>query len=310
MSLFIDVPESLGNKLKASFLQVIEQERKDLSRPIRKICDDCSKYLDYGELRYDKMEDGIAALQEAGLSDNSLCQLLFAVLNESLDEDDVAVDYFTKLSVSALAKSFQGELSDFLTIGRCMTLKNYDLLEGAINIIIDRHTDADNITDTLSNLYLKVEQEQYIPVFQKLIARAKERYPSHPTLESLYSFMCMKGKDYHAALDSFTTIKNQTEQDIENPHYNYMMAFAWDNIAGCHLKLGDAEKTLECCEKALEYEQKSEEFKVGNPILYKKAEARLLAGEQEAALAIVSQILEEDDADETALQIKNKIQSN
>lgn len=310
MSLFIDIPETLGNKLKASFLQVIEQERKDLSRPIRKICDDCSKYLDYGELRYDKMEDGIATLQDAGLSDNSLYQLLFAVLNESLDEDAVAVEYYSKLLDSVLAKPFQGELNDFVTIGRCITLKNYDLLEEAVNIIIERYTDADDITDTLSNLYLKVEQEQYIPVFQKLIARAKEHYPSHPALESLFSFMCMKGKDYQAALDSFTAIKNQLEQDIENPHYNYMMAFAWDNIAGCHLKLGDAEKTMESCEKALEYEQKSDELKVGSPILYKKAEALLLTGDRETALAIVSQILDEDEADETALQIKNRIQSN
>ena len=191
-----------------------------------------------------------------------------------------------------------------------MTLKNYDLLDEAVNIIIERYTDAENITDALSNLYLKVEQEQYIPVFQKLIARAKEHYPSHPALESLFSFMCMKGKDYHAALDSFTAIKNQLEQDIENPHYNYMMAFAWDNIAGCHLKLGDAEKTMESCEKALEYEQKSDELKVGNPILHKKAEARLLAGDRETALAIVSQILEKDNTDETALEIKNKIKAN
>lgn len=310
MSLFIDAPESLGNKLKASFLQVIEQERKDLSRPIRKICDDCSKFLDYGELRYDKMEDGIAVLQHAGVSDNPLYQLLFAILNESLDEDAVAVEHFSMFCGSAIAEPFREALTDFVTIGRCLTLKDYPLLEDAIIIIIERYTDADDITDTLSNLYLKVDQEEYIPVFQKLIAFAKERYPSHPNLESLYSFICMKSKDYHAALESFTSIKDQVEQDIESTHYNYMMAFAWDNIAGCHLKLGDAEKTLESCEKALEYEQKSEELKVGNPILYKKAEARLLAGDQEAALAIVSQILGEDEADETALQLKNKIQSS
>ncbi|MBN1144732.1 MAG: hypothetical protein JXA72_09915 [Bacteroidales bacterium] len=308
MSLFIDAPESLGNKLKASFIQVIEQERKDLSRPIRKICDDCSKFLDYDELRYDKMEDGIAVIQGAGISGNSLYHLLLAVLNESLDEDAVAADHFSIFCGSSLAEPFREALTDFITIVRCLTLKDYGLLEDAIKIIIERYTDADDITDTLSNLYLKVDQEEYIPVFQNLIAFAKECFPSHPNLESLYSFICMKSNDYPAALESFTSIKNQVEQDIENPHYNYMMAFAWDNIANCHLKLGNAEKTLESCEKALEYEQKSEELKVGNPILYKKAEARLLAGDQEAALAIVSQILEEDEADETALQLKNKIQ--
>jgi tetratricopeptide (TPR) repeat protein len=184
------------------------------------------------------------------------------------------------------------------------------LLEDAVKIIIERYTDTDNITDTLSNLYLRVEQEQYIPVFQKMIARAKELYPAHPTLESLHGFMNIKGKDYSAALESFTILKDQVERDIENPYFNHMMAIAWDNIADCHLKLGDAEKTIESCEKAFVYELKSEELKVGNSILYKKSEAHLLAGDKEAALAIVSQILEEDEADETALQIKNKIQSN
>jgi Flp pilus assembly protein TadD len=46
---------------------------------------------------------------------------------------------------------------------------------------------------------------------------------------------------------------------------------------------------------------------VENAILYKKAEALLMMGEKDQALAIVKQILDVDEDDENALAIRAKI---
>ena len=307
MSLFIDVIIVLSDKIKVRLKEVIGRERKKQDRTIRKICDVCSKYLDFGELRYDKMEHCIKELQENGLSRNALNELLFAVLNESLDEDLIAIEHFKVFSDSSLADEFRSALSDFITIGRFATLKEYDKLEEAGSIIIDRYTDEDNITDTLSNLYLKAENEEYIPVFQRLLVRAKERYPTGISLEGLNGFINMKGKDYQRALESFLQIKDHLEQEKDNQFYNYNLASTWDTIAGCYLKQGDAAKTTESCDIALGYDNNAEDYKVGKPILYKKAEALLLMGEKEQALAIVNQILNEEKDDKQATEIKNRI---
>jgi len=307
MSLFIDVIEDLSDKIKAALNKVIEQEKKDQDRSLRKICDTCSKYLDYGELRYDKMEDGISRLKEAGLSVSAFSVMLMAVMNESLDEDLVALEHFAEFKESSLAAPFYAELCDFIAIARFATLKEYDKLEEAGSIMVDRYTNEANITDTLSNLYLKAEQEEYIPVFQRLVARAKERYPSCMPLEGLNGFISMKGKDYQQALASFLNIKNSLEKEKDNPFYNHNLASTWDNIADCYLKMGDAAKTIESCDIALGYDNNGENYKVGNPILYKKAEALLLLGDKEQALVMVNQILDENKDDEKALEIRASI---
>ncbi len=307
MSLFIDVPEALSDKIKAGLMDVIENEKKGQDRTVRKICEVCNKYLDYGELRYDRMEDGIARLQEIGISGNTLNVMLFAILHESLDEDLIAVNHFTEFSGSSLAESFRSELADFITIGRFVTLKEYDVLEHAGSVMVERYTDEDNIMDTISNLYLKAENEEYIPVFQRLLTRAKELYPSSLSLESLTGFMHMKGKDYRKALESFLTIKDKMEQDRDNQNYNFNLALTWNNIADCYLKQGDAEKTTESCDIALNYDKNAEDYMVGNPILYKKAEALILLGDNDQALAIATQLLSENPDDEKALEIKNRI---
>lgn len=307
MSLFIDVPEALGEKIKASLLKVIENEKKEQDRPVRKICEFCSKYLDYGELRYDRMEDGIAELQKTGIPGNALHVMLVAILNESLDEDQIALNHFAEFSGSSLADPFRLELSDFITIAKFVTLKEYDMLENAGNVMVERYTNEDNVTDTLSNLYLKAENEEYVPVFQRLLSRARELYPSNLSLESLNGFMNMKGKDYPKALESFLGIRDKMEQDRDNKHYHFNLALTWNNIADCYLKLGDAAKTLESCDIALTHDDKAEDYRVGNAIHYKKAEALILLGDNDQALAIATRLLTEDPEDETALEIKNRL---
>jgi|GEM_PF-5091894 tetratricopeptide (TPR) repeat protein len=307
MSLFIDVTESLSNPLKASLIEVIRNEQKHQERSVRKLCETCIKYLDYGELRYDKMEDGVSRLQDMNLPDNPLFVLLMAVLKESLDEDQIAIEYLADFSQSATAEPFRQQLVDFITIGRFMTLGEYAVLENAGSILVERYTDEDTLGDALSNLYLKAEASEYLPVHLNLISKAKEMYPDNLKLEGFSSFIHMKAEQYDEALLSLQTIREKLEQDKDNRFYHFNLASTWESIADCYLKLGHAEKAIESCNAALTYDESSVEYRVGMPILYKKAEAFLLRNEKEQALAIVSEILKENEEDERALEIRKRI---
>jgi hypothetical protein len=128
------------------------------------------------------MESGISHLQGIGISGNGLNVLLFAILNESLDEDLIAVKHFTELSDTSLADQFRSELNDFINIGRFVTLKEYDRLEDAGSIMIDRYTDEDNITDTLSNLYLKARTNNTFWYF-KVADQGKRTLSIQPALK-------------------------------------------------------------------------------------------------------------------------------
>ncbi|HLO60170.1 MAG TPA: tetratricopeptide repeat protein [Bacteroidales bacterium] len=305
MSLFIDVIDSLSNRVKQSFISVIDSEKKDQERTIRKICDFCRSYLDYGELRYDRMENGITEIEEIN-HPTPLLIMLLAVMNESLDEDDVALKQLRQFSGTSTASDFRHELEDFTIIGETITLKKYENLEQAAGLIIDKYTDETTITDTLSNLYLKIDDEKYNGLFLKLLEKAKEKYTATIALESLTGFISIKGQDYQRALASFLAIKDKIEADRENAYYNYNMASTLDNIAACYLKLGDTARTIEACDAALDFEIHAGEVKVGSPVLYKKAEALIMAGDKEKALAIAHQILAEFPEDEMALELAKK----
>lgn len=307
MSLFIDVIETLSSKVKAGLNEMIGNERKKQDRPVRKICDLCSKYLKYGDLVYYRMEESISRLQESNIKDNPLYPLLMAVLNESLDEDQEAVKYLYEFSDSTLAEPFRAELIDFITIGKYVTLQENVLLEKAGSILVERYTDENTVTDTLSNLYLKNDSKEYIPLFQKLLDRAKELYPANIQLESFNSFLYIRDENYDKALESSFMVKEKLEQDKENRFYNFNLASAWDNIAGCYLKQGNPEKTIESCDVALSHNEKAEGYTVENSILQKKAEALLLLGDKDQALVTVDQILDINEEDEKALDMKKKI---
>lgn len=306
MSLFIDVIESLSTPVKSGINRIIESEKKDQPRTIRKICDTCTKYLDYGELRYDKMEDGIREIEKSGISQNPFLDLLLAVMNESLDEDQKAIQHFNAFSGSSLASPLHAELDDFITVGKLVTLKQTDLLEKAGSIMVEKYSKYDDITDTLSNLYLKEEHETHIPVIQRLISKAIELYPSASGLEGLRGFLFIKSKDYHNALQSFLIIRDRIEENKEHPYYDFNMASTYDNIAGCYLKLNDAAKAIEYCDLGLSHDNNSKEYKTGNAILHKKAEALIMAGRKDEALAITDQILKDIPEDEIAIELKNK----
>jgi len=320
MSLFIDVFEPLSTAIKSNLNQVIQSERGNQPRAVRRICDTCSKYLDYGELRYDKMEDGIKELnklspdgepgpvsREGREYKDALHILLMAVMNESLDEDQTAINLFTEFSETVPARAFRSELSDFITIGKFATLKQFDLLETAGTIMINSYSDEHNVTDTLSNMYLTVESDEFIPVIHLLLARAREKYPTLLALESLTGFMHIKGKDYHSALDTFLVLKDKLSlQGEDNRYINDNLASVWDNIAVCYLRLGDATKTVESCDLAIGYDSNAVAYRLGLPVLYKKAEAYLLLSQKDQAGIIANQILAANPEDETALELKSK----
>jgi tetratricopeptide (TPR) repeat protein len=252
------------------------------------------------------MENGIQEISGLNKSGDAFYTMLLAIMNESLDEDETAVSLLTKFSGSSIARPFVDELSDFITIGKMITLREYDLLETSADIMIQKYTGADTITDTLSNLYLRIDDEAYNPVFQILMDKAKAHYSFSVALESLTGFINIKAKDYGKALESFMAIKEKAEKETDNIYYHFNMASTWDNIAGCYLKLGDAEKTIECCDIAIDHEEKSDELKVGSQILYKKAEALIMKGDKEQALILANRILAESPEDEKAQELAGK----
>lgn len=307
MSLFVDVVSVLSEEIKTHLIGVIENEKNGQERSVRKICDVCVKYLEYGELRYDKMENGISILEKMPAHNNAFYLLLLGVLNESLDEDHIAVKHLAEFSGSGLAESFHAKLNDFIIIGRVVTLREFHELENAGSILIERYTDEAHIAETLTNLYFKVETTETLPVFHRLQSRAKARYPDSIQLESLSGFFHTAGKNYEQALVSFLTVKEKLEQNRDSQYFNFNLAGIWDTIADCYLKLGDAAKTSESCDIALSYIAVAEVLMTGNAILYKKAEALLLLGEKDKALAIAKQLLAENEEDENARAIRDAI---
>jgi tetratricopeptide (TPR) repeat protein len=306
MSLFVDVIPVLSEKIKAEFVAIIEKEKDGNERSVRKICDVCLKYLEYGELRYDRMEDAIGVLGEKP-ANNAFYEMLLGIFNESLDEDQTALKHLERFSNSHLAQTFRAELEDFMIIGKYATLKNFDMLEKSGGTIIEKYTNAENIAETITNLYFTAEDPEYLPVFERLIEKATSIYPDSMNLESASGYIHIMGKNYELALQSFSSVKSKLEQDKENRFYNRNMASIWNSIAGCYLKMGDADKTIESCDTALTYNDLTEDLQIKHTIFYNKAEALLMKGDRDQAKAIIHEVLAENAEEERAQEILSRI---
>ncbi len=307
MSVFIDVFESLSERVKKNFLQLLETERKKQERQVRKICELCIKYLDYGELYYSKMEEAIEEMSRVKTGQEPLHHLLFAILYDPLDENETVIKNLEQFNHASPGIPFHQELDDFITIARYVSLSDMSLMEPACEIIVDRYVNEQDVAEVISNLYLKDEKEENIPAFLNVLARAKQRFPDSSSVDSLNAFFNIKRKDYAQALTSFMIIRDRLEKMSDHTYYHQNMATTWDQIAGCYMKMEDAEKTLESCETALMHDEKSGDFSVGAPIYHKKAEALILLGKTEEALAITTHLLKEDEEDEIAKQIQQKV---
>ena len=308
MSVFVDVFDSLSEPIKKNFLQHIEAEKKNHDRPVRRVCELCIKYLDYGELFYSKMEEGIEEINRIKTGTEPFHMLLLAIMHDPLDENEVVIQNLEQFKKASPHIPFYQELDDFITIARFMSLNETSLMEHAGEIIVERYVNEQNVAEVISNLYLKEESEVHIPMFLKLLTQAKQRFPESNSVDSLSAFLNIKRKNYTEALASFLTIKDRLERNPSHPYFNHNMATTWDQIAGCYMKMEDAEKTLESCETALMYDEKSGDFSVGAPIYHKKAEALMLKGQKEEALEITKRLLKENEEDEVAKELQQKAQ--
>ncbi len=307
MSLFVDVIPMLSDKIKSGFMGIIEDKRDGEDRSVRKVCEVCSKYLEYGELRYDKVENGISIVEEKSPGSNDFYIMLLGVLNESLDEDATAVKFLEKFSGSALAGPISSELNDFLVVGRFVTLGEMDKLESAGNILVDKYINEHTISETITNLYFKAESPEYFPVFQRLLDRAREFYPDSIQVDSTAGYINMIAKNHEKALESFTAVKDKLEQDKESKFYNVNLASIWNSIAGCYLDMDDARRTIESCDVALSHNEAAEDTGIWILIMHKKIEALAKMGEKEQALTIIDQILKINEDDEMAQVLRDKI---
>lgn len=309
MGMIIDVPEELSNRVVANLLTIIEAEKDGKKKEIRKICSQCITYLSLRDINYDKAETNIQLLKSELSDDNSFYLILLAVLYESLDEDETAIEYFNKVAEYLPADSFRDELLEFIELGKFKTLSDYSQLEKAGLILIDKYSNDSEISHLLWQLSTEVNPSEHIPAFEKLSARAMELYPDNYGVEHFRGFIYDISSNFEDALKSFLSVKDGIEKDVDNPGYNLQLTNIWYYIASCYLKMVDPEKTIESCDIALQYNEKSEEYSIEPVILNKKAEALLLKGEKEPALSIIMRILEQNPEDEKAKQILEKIKT-
>jgi tetratricopeptide (TPR) repeat protein len=309
MGMIIDVPEELSKKVVTNLIKIIEAEKSDQKKDIRKICSQCLTYLSIRELYFEKAEANIQFLKSDLPDQHAFYLLLLGVLNEAIDEDEVAIEYFKKFAESSLADSFRDELLDFIELGRFQTLSDYSQFEKAGLIFIDKYSSKSEISDLLWQLSTCVNPSEYIPTFEKFCARALELYPDNYGIEHFHGFIKDQSSDFEASLELYLFVKDKIEKEVENPETNLRLANIWHSIADCYLKLKNPEKAIESCDIAMTYDEKSEGFQIKNFILNKKAEALLLRGEKESALSIINRLLEENPKDEVSQNMLEKIKN-
>jgi tetratricopeptide (TPR) repeat protein len=309
MGIIIDVNEKLSDKIVENFISIIKSRRADEDRSVRKICDQCIQYLTLREVNYLVADKSIDHINKVLIDDNAFYLLLLGLLYESTDEDELAVKYFKEVAKTSLAQDFREDLNDFIILGKFYTLTDLTELENAGLILINKISNEADITDWLWQLSTYTDPAEHISTFEKFCAKAWELYPDSFEIGNFQGFLYNLGSNFEAALESFQQVRGKLEMDTENEEYNTKLANIWYNIATCFLKMGDPENTIESCDKALSYDEKSESFLIRTVILNKKAEALLLKGQKELALSIVTGILEENPEDSESLDILNRIKS-
>jgi tetratricopeptide (TPR) repeat protein len=255
-------------------------------------------------------EKNIDQLKNLPEHNNHFYLLLLGVLNESLDEDETAIQYFSDILNTRITGNFTEEFSDFITVGKLNTLSDFTELEKAGLILISKYCDNSNIAELLWQLSIKVNPEEYIPVFEKFCLKALELYPDNFGIKYFHGYIKRLGLNYEAALELFLQVKDELEKDIENTEFNFQLANIWLDISNCYLKNENPDKAIEGCDLSLKYDQKTEENLLKLYILNKKAEALLLKGEKEQAISIFNQLLTEDIENKEALALLEKTRSD
>lgn len=310
MGIFIDVNEKLSEKVIEDLIITIKTAREHEERSVQKVCKNCIHYLTSREANYELAEKNIEQLNKISVNLNPFHWLLLGVLYESLDEDEQAIKYFTDILKTSITSNFREELTDLITIGKFYTLSDFSEFEQAGLILITKFSDESDISDLLWQLFSKVNQGEYISTFENFCTKALELYPDSIGILYFNGFIKKLGLNYQAALELFILVKDVLEKDVENPEYNLRLANIWLEISNCYLKNSNPDKTIEACDIALQYDQKSEDLQVGPFILNNKAEALLSKGEKESALAIIDHVLEENPKNVEAAAILEKIKAD
>jgi tetratricopeptide (TPR) repeat protein len=306
MGIFIDVNEELSNKVVENIINTIKTEREREDRTIQKICKHCIQYLTSMEANYELAEKNIDQLKKLPNHNNHFYLLLLGVLNESLDEDETAIQYFSEILNTRITENFTEDLSDFITVGKLNTLSDFSELENAGLILISKYCDESNVSDMLWQLSITVNPEAYLPAFEKLSIKAQELYPENFSIKYFYGYIKKLALNYEAALELFIFVKDELEKEIEDTEDNFQLANIWLDISNCYLKTENPDKAIEGCDISMQYDQKTEEKLLQYYILNKKAEALLLKGEKESALLIINQVLAANPENPEAIALMEK----
>lgn len=306
MGIFIDVNEELSDKVVENVINTIKTLREQEDKSIQKICKYCVQYLTSKEANYEFAEKNIDLLKNRSTNKNPFYLLLLGILNESLDEDELAIQYFLDILDTRIADNFHEELKDFITVGKLNTLSDFSEFENAGLILINKYSDASDITDILWQLSLKVKPEEYIPSFENFYTKALELYPDNYGIKYFHGYIKRLDLNYEAALELFLLVKDELEKDVENSEYDLQLANIWFDISNCYLKKEDLDKAIEGFDIALQHDQKTEENLLKHYIMIKKAEALLLKGENEKAISILNQVMTEDPENKEAIALLEK----
>jgi tetratricopeptide (TPR) repeat protein len=310
MGIFIDVNEEYSEIVVENILDILKARRDNEDKQIQKICNQCIKYLKDRDVNYEIAEKNIELLNKKAPDKDPFYLLLLGLLNESVDEEEQAIQYFTDILESEIVKDFREELADFIVFGKFYTLSDFTELENVGLILINKFSSEKDISNNLWQLSTRVNPLEYLQTFSNLIRRASELYPENYEIDHFNGYIYSQQLMYDKALESYLHVAERLKAEDENPNYNFDLAVIWDNIAYCYYKLGIADKTMECCDTALAYNEESEDFSLENNILRRKAEAFLLLKDKDSALSILNAMLEDNEEDPDTLALIEKIKSD
>jgi tetratricopeptide (TPR) repeat protein len=300
------IPE-LSKKVVKHIVTIILAGKDKEDKPIRKICDQCIRCITFEKERDENTEKSIELITSKSSGEKAFYTLLLGILYDDLEEDEPAFKHFSEFAYSSLAEPFKEELLDFILLARFFNMEDYTNLEKVGLVFLNKYSEGIDAAGFLFQLSTHVNLADNIGTFQSLIDRAKELYPDDYALESFNGYLHNVNEEHEKALESFVKVKDNLEKEVDHPTYNLNLASLWNSIAFCQLKLKNSEKTIESCDTALFYNQKSEEMSIENSILCKKSEAFILQGMKDTALSLVNKVLENSPEDEEALAIFDKI---
>lgn len=301
------VIQELTEKVVQNIVDIIIEKKDKEDKPVRKICDQCIRYITYEKEKIEDTEKSIEII-ESRLKDNaSFYTVLLAILYDDIEDDELALKHYTEFSYSSLAEPFKEDLQDYIVMAKFFNMNDHSLLEKVGLIYLNKYSQAEVAVGFLYQLCEHVNPQKNYDTFMSLAYRAKELFPEENNIEAFKGYINSKNDKHEKALESYLLVKDNLEKDHEHPIYNLNLASTWNSIAHSYLKIGKPEKTLESCDIALSYNEKSEDISIEDEILIKKSEALLMLNRKEDSRTIALNILKESPEHLEARAIIEKI---